>query len=120
VASTVRYMSISLDGFIADPNESWDDNPLGDDLHRSFPAGVTPGDATSRHPAKGINSQIFDELNATGAIGRAPAPSSRPADGAAITHDGVPIFIYCRHERVRVLEGEHGVTHLRSRVRHGA
>lgn len=60
MASTARYMSISLDGFIAGPNGSWDDNLLGDDggyLHRWFPAGITPADAPSRHPAKDINSQ---------------------------------------------------------------
>jgi hypothetical protein len=87
VASTVLYMSVSLDGFIAGPNESWDDNPLGDDggyLHGWFPAGVTPGDKTSRHPSEDINSQIFDELNATGAI-VAGAGTFEPAAGAAIT-----------------------------------
>ncbi len=202
MSKSVLYMSMSLDGFIAGPNESWDQNPLGDDggyLHGWFPAGVTPGNAATRHPATGINSQIFDELNATGAI-VAGAGTFEPAGGwGGDHHDGVPIFIYSRHEpridisgwplvtyvdsvdtaitrakraagekdvsvhgaavtqsalaagaldelelhvvpvllgqgrrlfdgldrqyieldRIRVLEGEHGVTHLRYRVRHG-
>ncbi len=47
MASTVLHMSISVDGFIAGPNESWDDNPLGDDGGHSngwFPAGGWCGD----------------------------------------------------------------------------
>jgi dihydrofolate reductase len=101
MASTVLCMSISLDGFIAGPNESWDDNPLGDDggdLHGWFPAGVTPGDATSRRASEAINRQIFDELNATGAI-VAGAGTFEPAGGwGGDHHDGAPIFIYSRHE----------------------
>jgi dihydrofolate reductase len=101
MASTVLYMSISLDGFVAGPNESWDDNPLGDDggyLHGWFPPGVVPGDANSRRPLEHINSQIFDELNATGAI-VAGAGTFEPAGGwGGDHHDGVPIFIYSRHE----------------------
>jgi dihydrofolate reductase len=101
MASTVLYMSISLDGFIAGPNESWDDNPLGDDggyLHGWFPAGVTGGSATSRQPSEVVNRLIFDELFATGAI-VAGAGTFEPAGGwGGDHHDGVPIFIYSRHE----------------------
>ena len=71
MASTVLHMSASLDGFIAGPDESPDVNPMGNDggyLHGWFPAGVMPGDATPRDPSEALNSQIFDELNATGAI----------------------------------------------------
>jgi hypothetical protein len=54
-------------------------------LVRWFRAGVMPGDAAPRHPSEGINSQIFDELNATGAI-VAGAGTFEPAGaGAAIT-----------------------------------
>jgi hypothetical protein len=31
MGNSVLYMSMSLDGFVAGPNESWEDNPLGDD-----------------------------------------------------------------------------------------
>jgi hypothetical protein len=91
MALTVLYMSISLDGFIAGPNENCDENPLGADggyLHGWFPAGVTPGDATSRRSSEDINSQICDELSATGAIVAGAGPSSRPIAGAAIITTG--------------------------------
>ena len=87
MASTVLCMSISPDGFIAGPNASWDDNPLSDDggrLHSWFPAGVAPGDD---FPARfgGHHHQIFDELNATGAI--VPGASSfEPAGGVGGDH----------------------------------
>ena len=101
MSATVLYMSISLDGFIAGPNESWTDNPLGDDgghLHGWFPAGATPGDETSRPSSDEVNGQIFDELNATGAI-VAGAGTFEPAGGwGGDHHDGVPIFIYSRHD----------------------
>ena len=45
VSSTVLYMSMSLDGFIAGPNESLD-NGLGDGgerLHEWVPMGDDPG-----------------------------------------------------------------------------
>jgi hypothetical protein len=89
MASTVLYMSISLDGFVAGPNESWDENPLGDDggyLHGWFPPGVVPGAATSRQqPSEDIKQQIFDELMATSAIVAGAGTFDRPAAGAAIT-----------------------------------
>jgi dihydrofolate reductase len=67
-------------------------------LARWFPAGVVPGDESSRRPSDGINSRIFDELNATGAI-VAGAGTFEPADGwGGDHHGGVPIFIYSRHD----------------------
>jgi dihydrofolate reductase len=94
-------MSMSLDGFVAGPNESWDENPLGDDgghLHGWFPAGAIPTETSSEDPADGVNRHIFAELNATGAI-VAGAGTFEPAGGwGGDHHDGVPIFIYSRHE----------------------
>ena len=101
MTSTVLYMSISLDGFIAGPNEAWQDNPLGDDgghLHGWFPAGVTPGEAPSRQRLEIVNRQVFNEMNATGAV-VAGAGTFEPAGGwGGDHHDGVPIYIYSRHE----------------------
>jgi dihydrofolate reductase len=100
MSSTVLYMSMSLDGFIAGPNERRD-NPLGDDghrLHNWFPAGIEDGSASSRRPLEGVNGQIFDEALATGAV-VAGAGTFEPAGGwSGDHHDGVPIFIYSRHE----------------------
>lgn len=100
MSATVLYMSISLDGFIAGPHERHD-NPLGDGGHRLhdwFPAGVEGGSGASRHPHEPVNGQIFDEMLATGAV-VAGAGTFEPAGGwSGDHHNGVPIFIYSRHE----------------------
>ena len=99
MSSTVLYMSVSLDGFIAGPNER-PDNPLGDDGHRLhdwFLTGDEGGGPRSMRPP-GANGQIFDEMLATGAV-VAGAGTFEPAGGwSGDHHDGVPIFIYSRHE----------------------
>jgi dihydrofolate reductase len=99
MGATVLYMSMSLDGFIAGPNER-PDNPLGDDglrLHAWFPTGIEGGSGSSRHPGEAVNGQIFDEMLATGAV-VAGAGTFEPAGGwSGDHHDGVPIFIYSRH-----------------------
>lgn len=114
MSSTVLYMSMSLDGFITGPNESRD-NPLGDDgghLHGWFPAGVMPGAPASRGPSDHVNSRIFDEFNATGAI-VAGAGTFEPAGGwNGDHHDGVPIFIYSRDEPRLNISGWPLVTYL--------
>jgi dihydrofolate reductase len=82
-------MSMSLDGFIAGPNET-DDNGLGDGGHRLHEWALTD--------LAGVNRQVFDESMATGAIvaGRA---TFEPAGGwGGDHHDGVPIWVYSRHE----------------------
>lgn len=101
MGKSVLCMSMSLDGFVAGPNESWEDNPLGDDgghLHGWFPAGVIPGETSSPEPAGDVNRQIFTELNATGAI-VAGAGTFEPAGGwGGDHHDGVPIVVVSRHQ----------------------
>jgi dihydrofolate reductase len=91
-------MSMSLDGFIAGPNER-PGNGLGDGgqrLHEwAFPRAYT--DQQAGRPA-GVNGQIFDEFMATGAV-VAGRGTIEPADGwGGDHHDGVPIFILTRHD----------------------
>ena len=99
MSATVLYMSMSLDGFIAGPNER-PDNPLGDEglrLHAWFPPGIEGGSGRSRQPREGVNRQIFGDMLATGAV-VAGAGTFEPAGGwSGDHHDGVPIFIYSRH-----------------------
>jgi dihydrofolate reductase len=98
VSATVLYMSMSLDGFIAGPNEG-PDNGLGDGGHRLHEWALTSADANHKvgRPA-GVNGQIFDEFMATGAV-VAGRGTFEPADGwGGDHHDGVPIFILTRHE----------------------
>jgi len=88
VSATVLYMSMSLDGFIAGPNER-PDNGLGDGgerLHEWF-------------PADGVNRQVFDELMATGAVVAGRGTVEPAGYWGGDHHDGVPIFILTRQER---------------------
>ncbi len=100
MSATVLYMSMSLDGFVAGPNEG-PDNGLGDGGHRlhewfftgapAEPSGV-PG-----RPA-GVNGEVFDEMMSTGAV-VAGRGTFEPAGGwGGDHHDGVPIFILSRHQ----------------------
>ena len=100
MSATVLSMSMSLDGFIAGPNER-PDNPLGDGghrLHEWFLTDIDPDHKGVSGRLAGVNGQVFDELMATGAvvIGRG---TFEPAGGwGGDHHDGVPIFVLTRHE----------------------
>ena len=84
MSATVLYMSMSLDGFIAEPNES------PDRLHEWWPGG----DADR----SGVNGRVVDEFMATGAV-VAGRGTFEPAGGwSGDHHDGVPIFIFSRRE----------------------
>jgi len=97
VSATVLYMSMSLDGFIAGPNEG-PGNGLGDGGHRLHEWAFTGGDAgggSGGRPA-GVNGRVFDEFMSTGAV-VAGRGTFEPAGGwGGDHHDGVPIFIYSR------------------------
>jgi len=99
VSATVLYMSMSLDGFIAGPNEG-PGNGLGDGGHRLHEWFSTDADADHKGvPGRlsGVNGQIFDELMATGAV-VAGRGTFGPAGGwGGDHHDGVPIFVLSRH-----------------------
>jgi hypothetical protein len=80
-------MSISLDGFIAGPNER-PDNGLGEGGERlhDWAAGVHgPDDLEATRRLGGVNGKVIDEFMTTGASSRGGGPSSRPAAGAATT-----------------------------------
>src|SRR5688572_126970 len=92
MSSTVLYMSMSLDGFIARPDE----NP--DNLHDwVFPDAAGGDFAAAVARLKGVNRQIYDEMMSTGAVvaGRGTFEPAGGWDGDH--HDGVPIYILSRH-----------------------
>ena len=99
MSATVLFMSMSLDGFIAGPNEG-PDNGLGDGGHRlhEWALGAdAEGNAILRRGA-GVNGQVFDEMMSTGAV-VAGRGTFEPAGGwGGDHHDGVPIFILSRHD----------------------
>jgi dihydrofolate reductase len=100
MSSTVLYMSMSLDGFIAGPNAG-PGNGLGDGgerLHEWIFQGAEGGDleaAVGR--LRGVNRQVYDESMSTGAV-VAGRGTFEPAGGwGGDHHDGVPIYILSRH-----------------------
>src|ERR671910_177334 len=89
MSATVLYMSMSLDGFIAGPNETLD-HGLGDGGHRLHEWALG-GDVS------GVNRQVVDEFMSTGAV-VAGRGTFEPAGGwGGDHHDGVPIFILSRN-----------------------
>jgi dihydrofolate reductase len=100
VSATVLYMSISLDGFIAGPNEG-PDNGLGDGgerLHDWALADKPRGASGIPGRPSGVNGQVCDEMMSTGAV-VAGRGTFEPAGGwGGDHHDGVPIFILTRHD----------------------
>ena len=93
--ATVLYMSMSLDGFIAGPDDG-PGNGLGDDGHRLH-AWLADGgvDPASYRPAD-ASGTVFDELMATGAVvvGRRTFEIAGSWNGDH--HDDVPIFVLTR------------------------
>jgi dihydrofolate reductase len=101
MSATVLYMSMSLDGFIAGPNEG-PGNGLGDGGHRLHDWALTGGggvdDVEAIRRLGGVNGKVLDEFMATGAV-VAGRGTFEPAGGwGGDHHDGVPIFILTRHD----------------------
>ena len=100
MSATVLYMSMSLDGFIAGPNEG-PGNGLGDGghrLHEWIPMTSGADRAAISGRLTGVDAQVVDEFMATGAV-VAGRGTFEPAGGwGGDHHDGVPIFILSRRE----------------------
>ena len=101
MSATVLYMSMSVDGFIAGPNERLD-NGLGDGGERLhewvFAGGGDVDNLETLRRLGGVNGQVVDEVMATGAV-VAGRGTFEPAGGwGGDHHDGVPIFILTRHD----------------------
>jgi dihydrofolate reductase len=98
MSATVLYMSISLDGFIAGPNERVD-NGLGDGgdrLHEwLMGAQGDPGQALRRSC---VNRQVVDEFMSTGAVVAGRGTVEPAGYWRGDHHDGVPIFILTRED----------------------
>jgi dihydrofolate reductase len=86
VAASVLYMSMSLDGYIAGPNDE-PGNPGGDGFMRLHEWGA----GVSVRPA-GPAGELFDEWNATGAV-LAGRRTVEQVDHWGGDHHGVPIFV---------------------------
>jgi len=85
VSASVLYMSMSLDGFIAGPNEG-PENGLGDGGHRLHDWLMTDGevDVEAIRRSGGVDGTIVDEFMNTGAV-VAGRGTFEPAGGWAAT-----------------------------------
>jgi dihydrofolate reductase len=99
VSASVLYMSMSLDGFIAGPNER-PGNGLGDGGHRLHHWALTDGDVDLEaiRRSGGVNGKVIDEFMSTGAIVAGRGTFELAGGWGGDHHDGVPIFILARHE----------------------
>jgi dihydrofolate reductase len=84
-------MSMSLDGFIAGPNEG-PGNGLGDGGHRLHEWFFSDADVA------GVNGQLVDEVMATGAVVAGRGTFELAGGWAGDHHDGVPIWVLSRRE----------------------
>ena len=89
MSASVLYMSMSLDGYIAGPNDG-PGNPGGDGFMRLHEWLATTDGESGRPP--GPAGEMYDEMEATGAIlvGRRTAEQADHYNG---NHHGVPIVV---------------------------
>ena len=88
MSASVLYMSMSLDGYIAGPNDE-PGNPGGDGfdrLHEWY------GDSPSGPGPSGVSKEFLDEMNAAGAV-LAGRRTVEQVDHYGGDHHGVPIFV---------------------------
>ena len=99
MSATVLYMSMSLDGFVAGPNEG-PGNGLGDGGLRLHDWLMTGGDVDldAVRRSGSVNGRIVDEFLATGATVAGRGTFELAGGWGGDHHDGVPIFILSRHE----------------------
>ena len=98
MSATVLYMSVSLDGFIAGPNEG-PENPTGDGGARLHIWFLTDAGGDFKEVSMGgVNGQVYGELMATGAVVAGRGTFEPAAGWGGDHHDGVPIFLYSRQE----------------------
>jgi dihydrofolate reductase len=99
MSESVLYMSMSLDGYIAGPNDE-PGNPGGDEfmrLHDWFGFGPDGPDRESVPVPKSDLGQVFlDAINATGAV-LAGRRTVEQVDHWKGDHHGVPIFVPSHH-----------------------
>jgi dihydrofolate reductase len=88
VSVSVLFMSMSLDGYIAGPNDE-PSNPGGDGFDRLHEWFNTPDGG---RPGSGPVGELFDEMNAPGAL-LAGRRTVEQVDHWGGDHHGVPIFV---------------------------
>ena len=95
MSRSVLYMSMSLDGFIAGPNDQ-PDNPGGDNfmrLHEWFGFATDAGPTADTIDASGMGRQFLDEIKETGAVLSGRNTVEQVDHWGGDHHDGVRIFV---------------------------
>jgi dihydrofolate reductase len=90
VSASVLFMSMSLDGYIAGPNDE-PGNPGGDGFGRLHEWIATPDGEYGR--PSGPAGELFDEWNATGAVLAGRRTVEQVDHWGGDHHGGVPIFV---------------------------
>lgn len=92
MSASVLYMSMSLDGYIAGPNDEVG-NPGGDGFMRLHDwYGFSPDADPLLQPGRGLGRHFMDEGRATGAV-VAGRRTVEQVDHWGGNHHGVPIFV---------------------------
>ena len=92
---SVLYMSVSLDGYIAGPNDG-PGNPGGDDfmrLHEWYGFASDAGPNADTTDASGFGKHFLDEGKLTGAVLAGRNTVEQVDHWGGDHHDGVPIFV---------------------------
>jgi dihydrofolate reductase len=117
MGKVVLYMSMSVDGFIAGPDDS-EEHGLGvggELLHGWLADGGT--DPASHRPADEAGATVFDEMMATGAVITGRRTFAFAGGWAGDHHDGVPVFVLTRAAPAEPPPGSaHYVTDIASSV----
>jgi dihydrofolate reductase len=96
MSKVVLHMSMSVDGFIAGPDDS-EEHGLGvggEVLHGWLAEGGV--DPASYRPSDDAGATVFDEVLATGAVITGRRTFAFAGGWAGDHHDGVPIFVLTR------------------------
>jgi dihydrofolate reductase len=95
MSRSVLYMSMSLDGYIAGPNDE-PDNPGGDNfmrLHEWFGFAAAPGPNAESSDPSGIAQHFLHEIKETGAVLSGRNTVEQVDYWGGDHHDGVQIFV---------------------------
>jgi dihydrofolate reductase len=95
MSKSVLYMSMSLDGYIAGPNDT-PGNPGGDDfmrLHEWYGFASDAGPKAETNDASGMGKHFLDEIKQTGAVLSGRNTVEQTDHWGGDHHDGVPIFV---------------------------
>jgi dihydrofolate reductase len=95
MSRSVLYMSMSLDGYIAGPNDE-PGNPGGDDfmrLHKWYGFASNAGPSSETVDSSGMGQHFLDEIKETGAVLAGRNTVEQTDHWGGDHHDAVPIFV---------------------------